>query len=387
MEIQEIASISRISRDDWDSVAGSEILSSHGWLTLIEQSTSEKIGFLYFVVRDSGKIVGAVSCQTYFGVESAALDRLLYGSAARAARAAGMRATPALVVGSRFGLAEPFLLDASLPVLQRNRVSRQLVDALVAASEREGATIIVRNASSNVAAGALEKAGFRSTPEMPTAYIDIDWETFADFRSSLRKIHPATEKAIRHQGNRAKRAGIEVETISDAGLVTPEMHELLDSHYRRLNGVPLPFGASFLPLALNQLGGKAILAIARQDARLLGVNFGLRDATSLRTMMIGIDQDMGRRTAVYYLLSNGTIARAITAGAPRVYFGRMLYDVKLRRGCSLARTTMWIRGRSSLQRRMLRYFIGLRTRKLNRMIDAYEPLSAANAAGLRRNTG
>lgn len=376
-------SISELDPSEWDAIAGDDILGTHGWLRLLEECATGAGRFLYLTIRHGRRLVGAAACQTnYTEPDRSSLDRMLYGRLAAVARGIGMGATPALIAGSRFGMSEPFLIDPSLQDADREEVAAELVRAILEESERAGATAVVRNVTAATPTAMLRRAAFRSSPEMPTAYLDIRWPTFAAYRSDLKRSHLATERAIRQERSRAKKLGLEISRVTDPTKVTAEMHELLDSHYRRLNGVPLPFGQSFLKQAVIRLGDRATLIVARDQAQLVGVNFGLRHAGCSRSMMVGIDPSRGRRTAAYFVLLNHSIQRAIEAGDHRVYYGRLQYDLKLRRGCSLAHTSLWVRGRSPAQRALIRSFIGMRTRKIRKDMAPYRRAAELNAAEL-----
>jgi predicted N-acyltransferase len=380
MEVQSTDTILEVDAAEWDALSGGDILATHKWLVAVEQNTSENLGFRYFILRSSGRVVAAASCQTQYSNQSAALDTMLYGSAAVAARRIGFGATPALVVGSRFAISDPFLFRSGLSEAERAAAGKHLLSSIVNEAESAGATVIIRNSTNPLDAHFLVGTGFQSSPEMPTAYIDIKWDSVRAFKSDLKKLHFSTEKAIRQQAGLVRRGKVIVERVTDPALVTDDMHTLLDNHYRRLNGVPFPFGPSFPRYILETLQDRVELTIAREGTRILGVNVAFSDDTGrVRSMMIGIDRDRGRDLAVYFVLLNNSMSRAIESRSRRLYYGRMLYDLKLRRGCSLATSTMWIRGRTSVQRAMLRGFITLRSRKLNRMIERYAPMSAANA--------
>ncbi len=384
-DAQRLETISEIDSAEWDVLASDDSLASHRWLTLVEEQSQPPTRSLYFVVRDGRKIVGAAACQaTYDVAESTSLDQMLYGKFAPLAHLAGLGATPALTVGSRFGISEPFLLDQSLSPGQREEVANELVRGILAESRQAGATVIVRNTTAVSPVGSLLDARFQSSPEMPTTYLDIRWPTFAAFRFHLKKIHFATESAMRQQNNRASRGGLVIERISEASRIPEDVYGLLDKHYRRLNGVPLPFVEGFLERALDGAGDQALLIVARDGSKTLGAIFGLRHGGCSRCMLIGIDSEKGRDLAAYFVLLNDAIARSIEAGDRRLYYGRLLYDVKLRRGCSLAHSTMWIRGRSPFQRALLRSFIRMRTRKIERDMREYVEMAESNAAAFDR---
>jgi predicted N-acyltransferase len=383
MHIEQLDSISRIDPAEWDCLSGNDALYSHDWLSTVEASTYEQTTFLYVLARNEGVLVGAAACQVRTGNESASLSKAFYGRASGLARATGFGATPAIVVGSRYGFSPPFIFDPSLSPARCEEVAETLIGRIVERAESMKASVMLRNTKPGTFVSALSRAHFVGTPDVPTTYIDIRWRDFAEFRRDLKKIHPATEKAIRNQTSRAKRDGVVVERLSDPKMLSDELFDVLNSHHRRLNGVSLPFSESFLSEAFRWLGDSADLTIARDASGILGVQFTLRKNGVSHALLVGTATERARTTHAYYLLLNHVMNRAIESGDRRLYFGRQLYDVKARRGCSIEQSMIWIRGRSRLQRAGLRRVVPIRSRKIERMIRALEPGSRSNAAALQ----
>jgi predicted N-acyltransferase len=257
-----------------------------------------------------------------------------------------------------------------------------LITAVLLQAEQRNAAIIVRNADGEPYASALKTLLFQPTPELPTAYLDIVWTRVADYRAALKTVHPGTSKAMRNVANRAARDGIALERVTDPGSCTPELHKLFDDHYRRLNGTGFPFTRTFLANALQRLGDQAVLIVARNREAVVGVDFRVKHGGLSRSLLIGIDGERGRESTAYFHLINDSITRAIESGESRLYAGRLAYDVKLRRGYSLANSTMWVRGRTALQRAVLGAFVALRSRHMRRMIEKLQPAASANAAAM-----
>jgi predicted N-acyltransferase len=382
MQLDQHDSISKIDPAEWDRLVGDDALYSHAWLSTVEACTFEQPGFLYLLARVNGRLLGAAACQIRLETESASLDKAFYGRASGVARATGFGATPAIAVGSRFGFSPPFIFEPSLSALQVDEIAEALILRIVERAELMKASVMLRNTKPGMFVPALSRAHFVATPDVPTTYIDIRWNAFADFRRDLKKIHPSTEKAIRNQTSRAKRNGIIVERVTDPALLSAGLHEVLDSHYRRLNGLALPVGESFLSEAFRTLGDHADLTVARDASGVLGVHFALRRGGVSHALLVGTSTERARTTDTYFLLLNHVMDRAIESGDRRLYFGRLLYEVKLRRGCSIEESMIWIRGRSKLQRAGLKRLVPIRSMKIGRMISALEPASRANAAAL-----
>jgi predicted N-acyltransferase len=365
---------------EWDALAPQDILASYGWLATVEESTTEQIGFLYIVVRDGGKLIGAAVCHMIPDRKYDGLDYVVYGSAMSIARHSGLKLVPALVVGSRYGLSAPFLIADTLPEDSRAEVRRQLLESVVEHANEISATLIVRNAGP--ADTDLRDAHLIPTPEMPTTYLDIRWRTFEEYRKALSQIHPRTAKALRHARNVHRRRGLVAERITQPAQCTAELHGLLASQYERLNEARLPFNGSFLANTLKHLGDRVTIRATRDDSGYTGIELDIVHGDYARSMMIGIDQGRGRTAGAYFFLIDDGISWAIEAGHRRYYLGRMMYNIKLRRGFSLALSTMWIGPRNAYHRVVLRPFLRLRTAKMGRMISAMMPVSDANTETL-----
>lgn len=383
MEVQQLDSLSKIDAAEWDRLAGDDALYSHAWLSVVEACTFEHPVFLYLLARVNGTLLGAAACQIRLGNESASLDKAFYGRASGMARATGFGATPAIVVGSRFGFSPPFIFDRSLSASQVEEIAETLISRIIERAELLKASVMLRNTKPGMFVTALSRAGFVATPDVPTTYIDIRWNAFANFRRDLKKVHPATEKAIRNQASRAKRDGVVIERVTDPEMSSADLHEVLDAHYRRLNGISLPFADSFLSEAFRRLGDHADVTVARDASGVLGVHFALRRGGVSHALLVGTSTERARATDTYFLLLNHVMNRAIESADRRLYFGRMLYDVKLRRGCSIEQSVIWIRGRSKLQRAGLKRLVPIRSMRIERMISALEPASRSNAAALQ----
>ncbi len=387
MKIEQYDSLSRIDATEWDRLAEDDVLYGHAWLSIVESCPLENAEFFYLLVREEGKLLGAAACRLHLSNDSASLDTALYGRVSGLARAVGLGAAPAIVVGSRFGFSPPFLLDPALSENRAEEVADVLIRRLVERADRSKATVMLRNSVRKAVVCSLSRSGFLATPEMPTTYIDIRWNTFAEFIGDLKKVHPATVKGIRHQIGRAKRDGIVIERITDPALVSPEICEVLEQHHRRLNGVPLPFSRVLLTETLRRFGDDAEFIIARDGSRVLGALFGLRKGGVFHALVVGTATEKARATNTYFLMLNQLMARAIESADKRFYYGRLVYAVKMRRGCSIENSTLWIRGRSKLHRVGLKQITPIRNIRVTRIIRALEPASQANAAALQGPPG
>jgi predicted N-acyltransferase len=210
----------------------------------------------------------------------------------------------------------------------------------------------------------LANRGYIRGSELPTACLELDpgWHSFADFRRHLKKSHPQTAKHINGELNRAKRAGLVIERLDEPAPYRERLHRLVDAHYVRLNRQPFPFRAEFFDQLKARLGERAVIYVARIGAELVGVQMELRGGDEVILPMIGINHDSGRAGAAYSNIGyNRPIEDSTAAGHRRIYFGKMVYDVKARRGCCCVETDFYLRAWSGFQEQALRALCVLRS--------------------------
>ena len=102
----------------------------------------------------------------------------------------------------------------------------------------------------------------------------------------------------------------------------------------------------------------------------LAILIGVRSAATMHLIMVGIDEIKGRQGLVYFNNGyNAPIRYAIERGVRRVYSGKLVYEVKTRRGFELLHLGMYLRMLGRLRAAALRPILAcqsalLRSRKL-----------------------
>ena len=206
------------------------------------------------------------------------------------------------------------------------------------------------------AASILRERGYLQTHELPLTRLDIatDWDSFADYRRTLRRTHRRTESNIRREVNLGARHELRIEQFNASSRCSEEFHNLLDRHFRRLNGVSFPFRPDLIERLGANLGDRALFLAGWVGDELAGISIGVRAGAASHMVFIGIDHEIGRRAAALFNLSyNWPIEHWIEAGVREVYFGTLLYEVKLRRGCRIIPASLYLRGRDGLHQRIL----------------------------------
>ena len=359
ISIEQVGSLSHVDALEWDQLAGRSVVASYGWLRTLEETRRSADSSCYILARTSAGVVGAAACRIEEDASNSRLNRMLFGRLAEAAQRLHLGVAPCLVCGTEVGVAEPVLVRAGATAEERKLVTATLVQAIEKTVREKGWTICfrqVRRVMSPIVE-VLTNHGYLRGPELPTACLELDpgWHSFADFRRHLSKTHPRTAINIKGELNRAKRAGLVIEQLDEPAPYRDRLHRLMDAHYVRLNHKPFPFRAELFDQLKARLGDRAVIYVARIGAELVGTQVELRGGDEVILPMIGINHDSGRAGAAYFNLGfNRPIEDSIAAGHRRIYFGKLAYDAKARRGCGSVETDFYLRVWSGLQERALR---------------------------------
>ena len=217
----------------------------------------------------------------------------------------------------------------------------------------------------------LETHSYASSLDLPLTRLAIspDWRTFADYRRHLKTVHANMESSIRLEQNRGRRQGFCIESFDQSG-PTHDLYQLLNHHAVRLNGVPLPYGENFLDRLRGSHAGHLRIFVASLEQQPVGVLIGVRAGLSIAFPLIGIDQQRGSSAAAYLnLVYNHSIQFCIEQEIRQAYFGTLAYPTKVRRGCQLIPSVLYVRGENALLRGLLPQVMELRSRRMRSKLD------------------
>jgi predicted N-acyltransferase len=371
-----VESLADVEPSEWNRLAGRRVLASYGWLRTIEETRTSPILSRYILARNGSGLVGAIVCQIQESASEAFdLDDVLFGRLAKATRRMGLSALPALVCGSWVGGGESVLVRGGTPAGERQRLVVELVQAVERMARGSGWGVCFRGVAETESsiAEVLVKRGYLRSRELPVACLELDsgWSCFSDFRRHLKKTHPKTAKSLAREINLARRGGLVIEQLDKPAHLREHLHGLMNSHYFRLNQKPFPFRSEFFEQLKSRLDGRAVIYVARIEEELIGVTVTLWDDDAVYVPMIGVDPDRGRASAAYFNLAyNRPIQDSLAAGHRRMYFGRLLYGLKARRGCRRLDMDLYFRGRNTIQERLLRPLFVLRSMRIDSMSAA-----------------
>jgi hypothetical protein len=120
--------------------------------------------------------------------------------------------------------------------------------------------------------------------------------------------------------------------------------ELFDANMEKHNGLRFALDERCFAGFDGRMRSTARLFTASKNEALTAACLILRQGTSQYAVAVGVDPaHAGDDYTYFHLTYNSTIADAIASGMTHAYYGRGLYDVKLRRGCRLENTWMYSR--------------------------------------------
>lgn len=349
-----VDTIGAVAQPEWDALAAGHAGASHGWLRAVEDTMPAHAEPRHVLVRDGRRLVGAaigyVCRQPGTSLDP---DMLLLGRLARPARRLGLSFRPALVSTTPRNYGRQVLGDtgAVLQALEATARSERLPLHLPrVAGER------------SVLAQALRARAYLETEQDPVARLDIAWPSFEAYVASLKRRRRKLPTVVRHEIRKAREDGVRMVEIAEPAAHAGRLHELADQHQRRLNGTPSPFPAGFVPRLKELMGGGCTVYGAFAGSRLVGFIVMVRAGEEASLPVLGIEA--GHRASFVYfnLVFYRPIADAIELGLRRIWFGPLLLEPKVRRGCRVVRAAMFYRAPTRIGHEALRPWFALHRR-------------------------
>jgi predicted N-acyltransferase len=343
-------SIRHLDALEWDRLAGDNAFATHAWLLTIEASWRAAAQPRYFTLRRDGALVAGSVCYVRAArrdVET--LDDLFFGRLEPAARAMHLTFLPALVCGPALGYGWHIGVDPALGPDDASEARRLVLDAI----EGEARKLRLRLSFVHLLGDErelkelLEERGFLGCRNVPVGVLDLRWSTFDDYLSDL----PGKSRVeFRRQIKRNSEGGTDI-AITD---VAPEAEErlsgLLDDNARKHGGRPFACNQPFFAELKRNMGAQARVFAARRGGAVTGVLVVLERNATAFAVAVGVDPATANDYTYFRLTYYSLIAHAIQSGTRRLYYGRGMYEVKVRRGCRLADT--WIYPREPGLRRI-----------------------------------
>ncbi len=339
--VEDAASIEEIGRTVWDALPSGSATDSHAWLRLLEHYQRPPRRYHYLTHRERQGIEGGM---VLFEAPAGSSDLLcprhyLMGGRRMLLDLPGACPSSWLVCAPRYDCNPPFRTHDPAP----------LIGAAQALAERTGKALALRAVPTEAVhlRHALADAGFLETLDHPYTRLSIRWASFEEYRRAMRSRSRRIGRKMGSEMRRFRAAGMEIRRIGNAARWSSRLDVLADAHMRRLSHLPHGFAAGWFHALQENLGEDCILLGAFAGRRLLGFFLILRHRRTAHLALAGVAPE-GREHFVYLNLFYRSIAWAIEEGIETLYGGRLLYEMKWRRGFDLIPTSLhaWAPGRA-----------------------------------------
>ncbi len=367
-EIVLLETIAKVDPEEWNELARGQVTTSYAWLRLVEDTSVVSRQCHCLLARENFQLLAAIFFWEQVDPHAQVnLDTVLFGRLARILRTLGMTVLPALIGNNPAGPQLTILFREGLSESDREGLLGRMLEFLEGTELAKKRTLCFCGIPADD--GGLSKAfssrKYLCLSEQPTCHMDIRWKSFAEYLRALRQQHPRTEKNIHREISLARRAGISFRRLNEPASCSRYLHALVNSHYLRLNGKAFPFRHEFFSQINARLGDNAAIYVAVQEEHIIGIQVRLQSKEEILLSIIGIGENHYRKHAVYFNLGyNQVIRDAIEEGIRRIGFGKLVYDTKIRRGCILSDTNMYIRPQNDVRRFFLRCTVPLRAYRM-----------------------
>ena len=339
-------SIGEFARDEWSRLFADD-LENWPYYRAIERSQLAGFEWLYFGVRDDdGKLLAAVPAfVTDYRLDTTLTGPLRHVTSAIARLFPSLLCQRLLSLGSPVGEVCHLGFDEGLDRPGQARLLDMLFSKVEKYARRNRISMLAAKDTTVTqddlwaAVGAAH--GLRRQPGLPTALLDIRFESLESYLATLSR---ATRKDLRRKLKAS--AAIRVEWRENIDDIIDEVMRL----YREtLAHAALTFEEltpEFFTGVLRDLRPRVRCATYWLDGRLVAFNLVLHDREVLLDKFLGMDYRFARRYNLYYLTWLTNIGYCIEHGLERYQSGQGLHREKLRLGSQLSANWLWYRHRN-----------------------------------------
>jgi hypothetical protein len=365
--------ISAFSSEAWNRTALGQPAARHELIAALDaESTAQRACRYYAIADDNDYLCIARVVTATDPVRS--IDSALYGRAARALSSLRMNSRHSAICAWPAGRGRNVLLPPSLAVAEQRAHIHRICAAIEA--EAQNKTVVFPDvlADDGVLAAVLTERGYVAASAFPVAFLDVAWEDLDGYLETLRHRNKDWMRSARHEINRFRRSGAIIEPLSDDPIDHERVCELLNRHDERLNGRSPGYRASMLGRLLATLREDLVARVSReaQGGPITAACIGVKHGTEAIVPWIGREGHASRVSFDYFNLAYYDSAAAYAhLGIRRICFGNAAYEAKIRRGCRIVRSQIYVRAPDALRRGAYRAAFALQRRWYERKLGRY----------------
>jgi predicted N-acyltransferase len=339
-KIKIFKSISDIEKPMWDSISCGNIFMCYDWLKTNEEATSLPFEPYYIMVFNEERLIGASFC--YFEEKCFRplfLDSILLGRIKKFRMFKNLSFKPVVICNSRKGYGAHFLHSKILDDDEIIFLYNELLNTIekIAASFNVPACFLNVMDHETQLLKLLIKRGYSQTISLPLNYIDIEWNSFEEYKKHLSSKYPRMSKTVRHEINKNKKSGVVIQQINCNEDHQLRLIELLEMNHKKYENTKFPLKPNYFKLINDNFGKNAVIYAAFKGNNIIGVNVEVRKENEAILTCIGIDHEISEKDLTYFNLAfYEPMKNAISFGLKRLYYGNSLYKAKAKRGQKIA---------------------------------------------------
>jgi len=333
-----VESITELKKREWDELVSDNVFASYGWLKTVEETFSGEIYPRYVVIENSNRLVAAAVGYIFHKRRHVDdFDNILLGRLRGYVSNLGISFMPALICGPLFCYGKHFLISSDTGPEQRRLVITELLDTIEGIATGRGLPVgftgVMDEESELVRLLANRK--YRKALDVPLAFLDIKWGSFSEYVDHLKTISKKPKKVVKNEINRNQKEGVVIKLLKGPENHEARLGELVNDNSYRHNRRPFMFRQGFFTKLQENLGKEARFYVSTKHDAITGVCILLERNNIGYLPIVGVDHYKTANDFTYFNISfYKPISDAISEGITRLYFGRGMYELKARRGCS-----------------------------------------------------
>ncbi|MBI1216310.1 MAG: GNAT family N-acetyltransferase [Alphaproteobacteria bacterium] len=322
------ASIRDVPRQQWNDLTGKHSCSlSWEFWELIEKSGLNDFSYRHVLFYDDAE--KPVALTSFYSITT---DIAIFAPAGLRKALAGIRRVfpnffklRMLECGAPITVnSPPFAVDAGV---SEQDIIKALSELLLATAKKEKhLLIVIRDFEPNAAhlQRDFEKRGYHWVESLPNTYMDIQWSSPEDYRSSMKSYYRS--KLLKHL-RRNEEQNIRHELVDDfADLAETLCAQWMVVHNHAAEFQREVLTPDFYRRLSSSMGARSKALLFYQQEKLVGHALLLADGDLLRWLYFGRTE--AENDSLYIYVGNAVIESAILLGAKRLELGLTTYPVK-----------------------------------------------------------
>ncbi len=343
-------SIEEIKKEVWDLLTENNVYMCYEYLKTIEETTVFPLLPYYIIVYGEKALAGSV---TYFEPQNSSkiLDSVLLGRLMESGSFKKATFLPSIICNRQRGEGTHFIFSPDINNDQLNLLQDKLIDEIERIAKKKKASVCFLNITNDqeFLMKSLKKRGFYKTIDLPSNSIDVAWSSFDGYIKYLSIKYPYMKKSIRHEMNRNRKSGVIIKQIQNFEKHEKRLFELMKLNHFKHNSSAFMLKDNYIQKIKENFGENAIVYTAVKNDIIIGVSIILKKGREAFFSSIGIDHELSEKDFTFFNLGYYEPIREMSGyNLKRIYYGRGLYDTKIKRGCTTKDMFLFYKPRNKL---------------------------------------